>query len=54
MLAGTERPIPEGVHQLIILEFFSENCMKMKEFGPRGCVSLDPPLLNCTTLVVWL
>ena len=24
--------------------FFAENCMKMKEFGPRGRMSLVPPL----------
>ena len=27
--------------------FFAENCMKMKEFGPRGCIPgtpLDPPI----------
>ena len=30
-------PTPEGVRQPIILHFFAENCMEMKEFGPgRG------------------
>ena len=27
----------------IIFQIFAENCMKMKEFGPRGA-SLAPPL----------
>ena len=28
----------------IIFQIFAENCMKMKEFGPRGGASLAPPL----------
>ena len=34
----------------IIFQFFAENCMKMKEFGPPGggahpwCPPLDPPM----------
>ena len=27
-----------------IFQIFAENCMKMKEFGPRGGASLAPPL----------
>ena len=29
----------------LFCKFFAENCMKMKEFGPRrGCTSVTPPL----------
>ena len=28
----------------IIFQIFAENCMKMKEFGPRGGGALAPPL----------
>ena len=28
----------------LFYKFFAENCMKMKEFGPRGGASLAPPL----------
>ena len=29
---------------ILVLQFFAENCMKMKEFGPRGGpASLPPP-----------
>ena len=35
-------PTPKSA---IIFQFFAENCMKMKEFGPRGGrASLAPPL----------
>ena len=35
-------PTPKNA---IIFQFFAENCMKMKEFGPRGGrASLAPPL----------
>ena len=30
----------------VILQFFAENCMKMKEFGPRGGASLAPPWIR--------
>ena len=29
---------PETVHQPVILQKIAENCMKIKEFGPRGRV----------------
>ena len=28
----------------LFCNFFAENCMKMKEFGPPGGASLTPPL----------
>ena len=28
----------------LFCQFFAENCMKMKEFGPGGRASLAPPL----------
>ena len=31
--SGGGAPTPKGA---IIFQFFAENCMKMKEFGPRG------------------
>ena len=37
-----------GGRQYTILPKFPKNCMKLKEFGPRGrvpCALLDPPLL---------
>ena len=35
-------PTPKSA---IIFQFFAENCMKMKEFGPQGGrTSLAPPL----------
>ena len=33
-------PTPKSA---IIFQFFAENCMKMKEFGPRGGVPGAPP-----------
>ena len=34
-----------GDANLLFGQIFTENCMKMKEFGPGGqCVSLAPPL----------
>ena len=47
---GGGAPTPKSA---IIFQFFAENCMKMKEFGPRGGgarvpgAPLDPPML-CT------
>ena len=44
------RQLPGGGHQHMILPYFSENYMKLKEFGPRGRgarvphAPLDPPL----------
>ena len=39
-----------GERQHMILPKFPKKCMKLKEFGPGGCVSLvpllDPPLLT--------
>ena len=39
---------PEGARQLpkllLFFNFFTENCMKMKEFGPPGGVLAPPPL----------
>ena len=38
-------PTPKST---IVFQFFAENCMKMKEFGPGGRASLapsfDPPM----------
>ena len=52
--SGGSRIFPSGGRQLPkwVCEpiFLAENCMKMKEFGPRGggvrpwCPPLDPPL----------
>ena len=39
----------------IIFQFFAKNCMKMKEFGPRGrghaslAPPLDPPMITLTS-----
>ena len=33
-----------GCSNLLFCNFFVENCMKMKEFGSRGVISLVPPL----------
>ena len=45
--SGGSRIFPRGVRQLpkvlLFFNFVPENCMKMKEFGPRGA-SLVPPL----------
>ena len=46
---GGGAPTPKSA---IIFQFFAENCMKMKEFGPQGGrASLAPPLgsANATT-----
>ena len=44
---------PPGAEQAcnLVMQIFATNCMKMKEFGPRGgihpwCPALDPPLQN--------
>ena len=38
-----------GCPNLLFCKLFAENCMKMKEFGPGGLVSLvlplDPPMV---------
>ena len=40
-----------GGHQRTILPNFPKNCMKLKEFGPRGgCMSLAPPLRATTVM----
>ena len=48
---GGGAPTPKSA---IIFQFFAENCMKMKEFGPPGggraslAPPLDPPMINIT------
>ena len=48
-------PTPKSA---IIFQFFAENCMKMKEFGPPGGGArpwrppLDPPMVVANTLIV--
>ena len=54
--SGGSRIFPRGGRQLpkiaIIFHIFAENCMKMKEFGPRGGGArpwrppLDPPMIR--------
>ena len=36
------RQLPRRVRQPIILQFFAENCMKLKEFGPWGASLVLP------------
>ena len=36
----------------ILLQFFAENCMKMKEFGPSGGMHPLHPLRSATDLLV--
>ena len=45
--------MPEGVCQPIVLQNFARNCMKMKEFGPKGWGAhpLDPLLMMMTTII---
>ena len=50
-ISGGSRIFQRGVCQLpkvlLFFNFFVENCMKMKEFGPRGGVPgapLNPPM----------
>ena len=35
-----------GCANLLFCNYFAENCMKMKEFGPRGITSLAPPWIR--------
>ena len=44
-------PTPKSA---IIFQFFAENCMKMKEFGPPGGgrASLAPPLGSANGMVI--
>ena len=52
--SGGSRIFPGGAptpKSAIIFQFFAENCMKMKEFGPPGgraslVPPLDPPMIN--------
>ena len=48
MCAVADPGFPPGVAPTpeiaIIFQIFAEKCMKMKEFGPPGGVSLAPPL----------
>ena len=53
--SGGSRIFPGGAptpKSAIIFQFFAENCMKMKEFGPPGggarpwCPPLDPPMVG--------
>ena len=48
IIRGGSRIFPRGVRQLpkvlLFFNFFPENCMKIKEFGPPGGASLAPPL----------
>ena len=46
------RPIAEGVHQLIILQFFFRKLHENERIWTEGCVPLDPPLLTCTAGLV--
>ena len=52
---GGGAPTPKSA---IIFQFFAENCMKMKEFGPPGGASLAPPLRSangwCSCNMLWL
>ena len=49
MYSDGSRIFPRGVRQFPIwdyfVNFFAENFMKMKEFGPRGAPPLDPPMM---------
>ena len=45
LISGGPRIFPRGCANSqirIILQFFAENCVKMKEFGPPGDVLLPP------------
>ena len=46
-----EAPTPKLV---LLCNFFAENCMKMKEFGPAGGASLAPPGSANGIINVWL
>ena len=52
--SGGSRIFPKRVRQLpnwnYFANFFAVNCMKMKEFGPPGGVSLAPPLRSTNVL----
>ena len=44
-------PTPKNA---IIFQFFAENCIKMKEFGPQGGhASLAPPLGSTNAVNIW-
>ena len=48
-------PTLRGGRQHTILPNFPKNCMKLKEFGPRGGASpkfyyVDPPLINIRSI----
>ena len=59
-LSGGSRIFPGGAptpKSAIIFQFFAENCMKMKEFGPPGgrvpgSPPLDPPMGLVVILMV--
>ena len=49
---GGGAPAPKSAN--IFQFFFSENCMKMKEFGPQGGVPYtppDPPMVS--SVILW-
>ena len=53
LCSGGSRIFPRGVRQLpkllLFFNFFAKNCMKMKEFGPRGgaCPWRPPWIHQC-------
>ena len=48
------RQLLRGMQNLLFCKFAPENCMKIKEFWPRGanpwCLPLDPPLIIMTII----
>ena len=57
-ISGGSRIFPRGVRQLpkmlLFFNFFAENCMKMKEFGPPGGVPGAPPWIRKCLSFVYL